>query len=119
MKSLIMFFSMLVCVFLVYGCNVGPNSRQGIQPPAPDGHEEKGSSPTDTVEIIGTLIYVNLEGGFFAIQGDDGNKYNPINLPDAFKKDGMKVKALVRPQPDAMSLHMFGLIIEIIDISAR
>ena len=119
MKSLIMFFSMLVCVFLVYGCNVGPNSRQGIQPPAPDGHEEKGSSPTDTVEIIGTLIYVNLEGGFFCYPGRRWQQIQPDQPADAFKKDGMKVKALVRPQPDAMSLHMFGLIIEIIDISAR
>ena len=89
------------------------------QVPSPDVHGAKGSSSTETVQITGTVAFVNLEGGFFALQGDDGSTYTPINLPEGFRKDGLKIKALVRPRPDAMSIHMVGSLVEIVDISTR
>jgi hypothetical protein len=89
-----------------------------IQAPSPDVHEATGSSSTDTVEITGTVTFVNLEGGFFTIQGNDGSTYTPINLPESFRKDGLEINALVRPRPDVMSIHMVGPIIEIVDILA-
>jgi hypothetical protein len=39
-------------------------------------------SPTDTVDLQGTVVKKDLEGGFFAIESDDGRVYDPINLPD-------------------------------------
>ena len=39
----------------------------------------------------GTIKYVKIEGGFHSIFGDNGEQYNPINLPRAFKKDGLRV----------------------------
>jgi hypothetical protein len=36
-------------------------------------------------------VYKDMEGGFFAIDGDDGKTYDPINLPDSFKINGLKV----------------------------
>jgi hypothetical protein len=89
-----------------------------IQAPSPDVHEATGSSSTDTVEITGTVTFVNLEGGFFTIQGNDGSTYTPTNLPESFRKDGLEINALVRPRPDVMSIHMVGPIIEIVDILA-
>ena len=38
-------------------------------------------SKTDTVVLQGTVVHKYLEGGFFAIEGDDGRIYDPINLP--------------------------------------
>ena len=47
---------------------------------------------TDTSNLMsGTIRYVRIEGGFYAIYGDNGEQYNPINLPRAFKKDGLRV----------------------------
>lgn len=34
----------------------------------------------DTFLITGTLEYINLEGGFWAIKANDGNYYLPLNL---------------------------------------
>jgi hypothetical protein len=73
----------------------------------------------DTFEIMGTVTYKHIEGGFYAIDGDDGRKYDPINLPDSFKKDGLKVKVTARLKKDAMSFHMYGAIIEVVNIAAQ
>jgi hypothetical protein len=109
MKPCIVIFLMIVCIFLIHGGCVGAGAPRDSQ----------GASSTDAIEVTGTVVYVNLEGGFFAIHGDDGSKYNPINLPEAFRKDGLKIKALVRPRPDVMSIHMAGSIVEIIGIRAQ
>jgi hypothetical protein len=73
----------------------------------------------DTFEIMGTVTYKHIEGGFYAIDGDDGRKYDPINLPDSFRKDGLKVKVTARLKKDAMSFHMYGAIIEVVNIAAQ
>ncbi len=72
--------------------------------------------PKETFLIIGTIDYVGLEGGFYAIEGDDGQAYDPINLPDNFKRDGLRVRVIARPQPLMGSFHMYGQIIEIVEI---
>lgn len=87
--------------------NESPSSRS---PTIPD---------SDTFEIQGTVVHKNIEGGFFAIDGDDGRKYDPINLPESFRKDGLKVKVTARLRRDAMSIHMYGAIIEVVDITAQ
>jgi hypothetical protein len=73
----------------------------------------------DTFEILGTVVYNNLEGGFFAIDGDNGSKYDPISLPESFRKDGLKVKVTARLRKDAMSMHMYGSIIEVVNIAGQ
>ncbi|WP_143170783.1 hypothetical protein [Desulfopila aestuarii] len=64
-------------------------------------------------------MHKNLEGGFFVIVSDDNQIYDPINLPEAFQKDGLKVNATARYKSDTMSFHMVGDIIEIIDITPQ
>lgn len=66
--------------------------------------------------IIGTVKYVGLEGGFFGVIGDDGTRYDPINLPASFAVDGLRVKAQIQLRPDSMGFHMWGEMVEIIQI---
>jgi len=73
----------------------------------------------DQIDISGTVVYKELEGGFFAIEGDGGKIYDPINLPDAFKKDGLKVNVNAKLRNDMGSIHMVGDIIEIVDITGE
>ena len=72
-----------------------------------------------TFEIQGTIVYKSLEGGFFAIESDDGKTYDPINLPETFKRDGLKVKGNAKLRKDVGSIHMAGDIIEIVNIAAE
>ncbi len=75
-------------------------------------------SQVDTIELQGIVVYKDLEGGFFAIDGDDGRTYDPVNLPEAFKRNGMRVKATVRVKNDVAGIRMVGEIVEIVDIVA-
>ena len=128
MKSLIYANLILWAVIMLTGCrdnspvsspgqrDAEPNVSNSVEPTPSD---TRAIPDADTITIIGMVVHKNLEGGFFAIDGDDGSKYNPIGLPEDFQKNGLKVKVVARLKTDAMSIHMYGSIIEIVDIAVR
>jgi hypothetical protein len=105
-------------VFILAGCMLFEN-QGAARPDRPAASKEAEPQQADTIELQGTVVKNDLEGGFFAIEGVDGKTYEPINLPDAFRKDGMRVKATVRVRRDVRSIHMVGEIVEIVDIAAQ
>jgi hypothetical protein len=56
----------------------------------------------------GTVVFVKLEGGFFGIITDNGNRYVPINIRKEFQKDGLKVRLEGKFRPDLLGIHMWG-----------
>lgn len=70
----------------------------------------------DLVEGTGTVQYVEVEGGFYGIVGDDGRNYDPRNLDESFKEDGLRVHFRARTVEDAVSIRMWGTIVSIISI---
>ena len=132
MKHVICVSLILICLVAAIGCKDGPASWQKPaaaepnmpEPNIPEPNEPPPSEtppipPADTFEILGTVVYRSMEGGFYAIDGDNGRKYDPISLPDSFRKDGLKVKVTARPRTDARSIHMYGTIIEVVNIAPR
>lgn len=73
----------------------------------------------DVVRGTGTVLWFSIEGGFYAIQGDDGVAYDPINLPRDLHVDGRKVDFHARIRRDLAGFHMVGPIVELIEISPR
>lgn len=71
------------------------------------------------VEIEGIIRYHELEGGFYAIQSRDGETYNPTNLPQDFRQDGLPVRAKFRIREDMMGIHQAGPLVEIVEIRKR
>jgi hypothetical protein len=71
----------------------------------------------DVVQGTGTVSYYTFEGGFYAIRGDDASTYDPINLPDEFKVDGLRVRFEGRLLRDRVNFHMAGPIIEVVTIT--
>lgn len=65
------------------------------------------------VQGTGTVRYQSLEGGFYAIIGDDGKNYDPINLPEDLRKEGLRIRFRAKARPDMASVHMWGTIIEL------
>jgi hypothetical protein len=127
MKHIIHVLLILICVGALVSCkdktgssndiqNTEPNISESNEPPS---SESTLVPPADSFEIVGTVTYKNIEGGFYAIDGDNGSKYDPINLPESFRKDGLKVKVTARLKKDAMSFHMYGAIIEVVNIAAQ
>jgi len=66
----------------------------------------------------GTVERFEIEGGFFAIRGDDGKVYDPMNLPPAFARAGLRVRFTAKMRRDVGSIRMVGEVVEIQQISA-
>ncbi|MCX6088883.1 MAG: hypothetical protein NTX88_00620 [Candidatus Atribacteria bacterium] len=72
--------------------------------------------PSSSFILNGTVLYVDLEGGFYGINGDDGQRYDPANLPADFKKDGLRIHFEARIKSNQENTHMWGKSIEIVSI---
>jgi inhibitor of cysteine peptidase len=72
--------------------------------------------PADKNLKTGTIVYNDLEGGFFGIISDDSTRYNPVNLPEAFKRDGIRIRFSGTPDHKAASVQMWGIIYRISEI---
>src|SRR5512139_421225 len=73
--------ALVLAVGLAAGCSRSSNDWVTPTPAA-----EPGGTP---VHIVGVVRHREVEGGFFAIEGEDGTMYDPTNLPAAFQKDGL------------------------------
>jgi len=122
---------MVVCITFFSGCSANSMRSESVPSAAPSvsnlnapdrkdasATETKTSITADVFEIIGTVAYVELEGGFYAIIAEDGKRYDPMNLPNSFRTDGLKVTVKAKLRPDAAGFHMYGPIIEVVDIDS-
>ncbi len=72
-----------------------------------------------SVEIIagrGRIVFLGFEGGFFGIEADNGEHYDPIDLPENYAVEGLRVKFIVKILSDVYSVHMWGYVAEVISI---
>jgi hypothetical protein len=69
--------------------------------------------------IKGEVVYMELEGGFWAIRSEDGTNYEPRNLPERFERDGLSVQVEAQLSPDQGTFRMVGPVIYIRSISER
>ena len=67
---------------------------------------------------IGTIRYLDLEGGFYGIVGDDGKNYEPTNLSQEFQEDCLPIHFEAKIRKDIASAHMWGTMVEITKIEA-
>jgi len=81
----------------------------------PDQSQIKQEVPK-MITVRATVRYKNLEGGFWALDGDDGKKYTPSGLDKALKVDGMviEVKGIIEEaEEDIMSFQQYGKTLKI------
>jgi hypothetical protein len=72
-----------------------------------------------TVQITGAVHRLEVEGGVWVIRDAQGTTYQPVNLPDAFRKEGMSVEAVARHKNDLVSIGMAGPLVELLRIRER
>ena len=69
------------------------------------------------MQINGTIKFIDLEGGFYGIEGDDGTNYRPKKeLPGGYQKDGLRITANVSMVP-GFSIFMWGRDVRVHDIA--
>jgi hypothetical protein len=76
----------------------------------------EGRDTEGMVSGTGTVKFIDLEGGFYGIIGDDGSKYDPINLGLQFKEDGLRIRFEANVRKDVAGIHMWGTIVDITKI---
>jgi len=73
------------------------------------------NSKKEIISATGTIRYIPLERGFYGIITDKGEKYLPLNLPDEFKKDRLRVWFKARLKK-IVTIQMWGEPVEILEI---
>lgn len=64
----------------------------------------------------GTIRYIDIEGGFYGIIGDDGKHYDPMNLDEKYQVDGLRVYFEANICHDCDGFHMWGDIVTLLKI---
>lgn len=82
-------------------------------PAALGGDKEKGA---DILSGTGTINHINLEGGFYGITTDDGQKYLPKSLAQDFKVNGLRVRFQVKILTGVVTMYMWGTPVEVLSI---
>jgi hypothetical protein len=100
-----------VSLLLAAGCSPKPAAETVTPTPSP------ASTDKDLVSGVGTIAYQDLEGGFYGLVADDGTRYDPLNLDEAFQQDSLRVRFRVRPRPDVMTIRMWGQPVEVLDLA--
>ena len=102
----------LVAALILPSCaSVGKNGWVELTP------QPKGSGPV--IHVTGTVHHLALEGGLFVIRDAASTQYNSINLPEAFRVEGMAVEAEARRRDIVASIGMVGPIVELLRIRKR
>lgn len=73
----------------------------------------------DPLELVATVEFVAVEGGCWRLVTDNGVGYEPVNLPESFRADGLRVDVTVRPRKDLGSICQVGQIVDIESIRVR
>jgi hypothetical protein len=82
-------------------------------PAAWAGDKEKGA---DILSGTGIINHINLEGGFYGLIADDGQKYLPKELTREFKVDGLRVRFQVKILTGVATIYMWGTPVEVLSI---
>lgn len=69
----------------------------------------------DVISFKGRVVYLSLEGGFWGIISDGGQRYDPLVLPEQFQIEGLRVAGKVRRR-NVAHFHMWGTIVELVEL---
>ena len=66
-----------------------------------------------SLELTGEICYVTTEDGLYGIIGDNGKRYQPINLPRELRKNALPVKFTAEVRDDMYTAITWGTTIKI------
>ena len=69
------------------------------------------------LDQLGTVEFVDVEGGCWTIESN-GETYEPINLPEEMREDGLAVEFEATVRDDMASICQVGTIVELVRIRA-
>ncbi|WJG08254.1 hypothetical protein [Aliiglaciecola sp. LCG003] len=76
--------------------------------------DESKQEPAKMLTIKGTIVYKSLEGGFFALDAQDGKKYMPRGMDKSLLKNGMVVEVQGVVLTDVMTFQQYGEVLKVV-----
>ncbi|HET9233839.1 MAG TPA: DUF333 domain-containing protein, partial [Candidatus Eisenbacteria bacterium] len=73
------------------------------------------STGADTISGTGLVVHLDLEGGFYGIIDDRGERLDLANIPEDFKVDSLRVRYQAA-YVDRMTTRMWGRTADLITI---
>jgi hypothetical protein len=65
------------------------------------------------VKLTGSVIYRDLEGGVWVLEGDDGRTYQLAGGDRGLKKDGQRVEVEGEVEKEALTAAMVGPLLRV------
>lgn len=65
------------------------------------------------VTLKGTIVFKEMEGGFYAFISDNGERYTLQKLDKKFHRNGLIVKVTGMPKPDVMTITQYGTVMQV------
>ena len=103
-----------VVLLAASACSTKP-PPETVTPP-PSETPEAAPAP-DVASGVGTIQFFDLEGGFYGLVADDGARYDPLNLDEAFQQDGLRVRFRARLRTGVMTIRQWGKPVEILEMA--
>lgn len=69
------------------------------------------------VPMTGTILHLDIEGGFYGLVADDGTRYLPLDLDEAFQQNGLRVRFEAEPA-QVLTLQQWGRPVRLTRIEA-
>jgi hypothetical protein len=77
------------------------------------------SGAQDEISFVGEVRWISIEGGFFGLVAEDGRKFFPLNVPQEFKKEGLKIRVKGNIKKGIATVQMWGAPFEIREIEVH
>lgn len=110
-------FSLLTFTLLVASAVLSAGCKTTADSPAENGAVQE--VPVMEDGIVATVKYIELEGGFYGIEDENGQTYYPINLTEDYKEDGLRIMFKYKARTDIMTTVMWGTPVEITAIELQ
>ena len=78
--------------------------------------EAKEVSVNDSVTLKGSIIYKELEGGFFAFITESGDRFTLHGLDEEYHQNGLIVEIEGVTKPEMMTITQFGTVLEVLNV---
>jgi len=107
-----------VAFIIVAACSPDGAPRRGpVAAPNPVKPTEALRAPErDAVILTGTIRHVDAEGGVYVIRTEGGKQYRLVELPEAFRKEGLGVRVEGLLHDDVLTKDMAGQAVDIVEI---
>ncbi|MEL4253124.1 hypothetical protein AAEH72_19125 [Shewanella xiamenensis] len=97
--------------------NMDKRESQRQQAAKQDVNKPSISPKGEGMMLQGTVRYLNLEGGFWGIVADNGQKILPKNLPQEYRKDGIRLSFTALEITGMMTIQQWGKLSNLSDIT--